>query len=212
MQSLRPTKIKFRKSTKPRPNEALRLQLAAAAIIESGIIAMVSCTECVKHNNVCYYDREQSVKCAECLRKQRSCDGTFALEEFRKVGEQKKLLQARAAEKRRVNMRHRKALMDARQAAIVAQASLVAAEKQAMEAEVEEADLSAEIAYLDDQSSRMLRRELQALGVMSSVEESQEVVLADPDFVWEAMPVSAQIDWELMMHEVPADGVLPSSS
>jgi hypothetical protein len=169
---------------------------------------MVSCSHCVKHNKVCYYDREQSVYCAECLRYQRRCDGTFALEEFRKVGEQKKLLQSQAAEKRRDALRRRKALMDARKASMEArkllaesEASLVLAEEQSLEAESEEARLSAEIAFLDDKSSRMLRREMQALGVMAPLDNEREVALADSDFVENAMPESAQADWDEMLRD-----------
>jgi glycine/serine hydroxymethyltransferase len=65
--------------------------------------AMIACTKYMENNVMCYYDRSQLIKYAECLRHQRSYNGTFALEEFRKVGEQKKTLQAKArVEKRRV--------------------------------------------------------------------------------------------------------------
>ena len=45
-------------------------------------IVMVACSECVNNGVVCYYDREQSVLCAACLRYQRTCDGTFLIKEF----------------------------------------------------------------------------------------------------------------------------------
>lgn len=34
---------------------------------------------------------------------------------------------------------------------------------------------------------------------MSPLNTEQEVVLADPNFVWDAMPESAQVDWDAMM-------------
>jgi len=135
---------------------------------------MVACTECVNHGVVCYYDREQSVKCAACLRHQRSCDGTFSLEEFRKVGEQKKQLKSKSRLKRREIARLRKVLADA---------------------ESEDADLQDSLAQLDEVSSRMLHREMQALGVFNSVDTGQDVALADPGFVFDGVPVTESIDW-----------------
>jgi hypothetical protein len=77
---------------------------------------MVACSACVNSGTVYYYNREQSVKCTAYLRHQRACDGTFALEEFRKVGEQKKQLVAKSRAKRREMARLRKVLLDARRA------------------------------------------------------------------------------------------------
>jgi hypothetical protein len=68
MQSFRASKTKSRKTSKPRPNKTARLNEAVDAISVKENEAIVSCTEYVKHNKTCYYDREQSVKCAECLR------------------------------------------------------------------------------------------------------------------------------------------------
>ena len=48
---------------------------------------MVACSEYMNHNVVCYYNWEQSVKCAAYLRHQRECDGTFSLKKFRRVRE-----------------------------------------------------------------------------------------------------------------------------
>ena len=69
-----------------------------------------------------------------------------------------------------------------------------AAEAASVAAEQEEADLSASIAVLEQKSSRMLQRELQALGVMDSLDTDQEVALADPDFVWAEMPTTKSIN------------------
>lgn len=173
----------------------------------------MSCSECVKNNETCYYDREQSVKCAGCLRHQRTCDGTFALEQFRKVGVEKKRLQSQAHRKRREALRLRKTLMDARKASIEAreamvesEALLAEAEEHAHAADLEEAALNESIASLDERSSRMLRREMQALGVMDALPEEREVVLAEQDFVWQGMPITDSIDWESVFR---VDGSIP---
>ena len=180
MQSFRIEKPRPRKSSKPARSWSERRNEIAESISVEENIAMVACTPCVTNNIPCYYDREQSVKCAECLRRQRDCDGTFSLEEFRKVGEQRKQLKAKSLEKRREIARLRKTL-----------------------AELEEEDVAVhdDLAKLDDISSRMLQREMQALGVMNSVGSEQEVALADPDFVWEGVPVVESVDWERLMGE-----------
>lgn len=46
--------------------------------------------QCVENNVVCYYERSQSINCAECLRHQMARDGAFPLEEWQKAGEQKR--------------------------------------------------------------------------------------------------------------------------
>jgi hypothetical protein len=136
----------------------------------------------VSHGVVCYYDREQSVKCAACLRFQRNCDGTFSIKEFRKVGEQKKQLVSKTRAKRREIVRLRKALA-------------------AMESD--EAELEATLASLEERSSNMLKREMLALGVMDPLDTAKEVALADPSFVWADMPVTDSIDWEEVWGAVP---------
>jgi len=172
------TKVKPRKSTKPPKNKSESLkELADAIASDVENIAMVSCTECVKDDVLCYYDRAQSIKCAECVRHQRACDGTFALEEFRKVGEQKKALQAQAREERRKIAQLRRVLA---------------------EAEAKEVNLQDSIAQVEEVSSRMLRREMQVLGVMESLDSGQEVALAEPEFVWEGAPKTDSVDWDVV--------------
>jgi len=150
---------------------------------------MVACTECANHNVTCFYDREQSVKCSECLRYQRNCDGTFSVEEFRKVGEQKKQLQSKSRRKRREIARLRQVLLKA--------------QKDLLDAEESDSDLQDSIAKLEEQSSRMLRREMEALGVFDSVEASagpqQELALADPDFIFDGQFVTDSVDWDQVL-------------
>jgi hypothetical protein len=183
MQSFRIEKPKPRKSSKPSKGwHERRIEIAESISVEDNI-AMVACSECVNHGVVCYYDREQSVKCAACLRNQRTCDGTFSMEEFRKVGEQKKQLVAKTRAKRREIARLRKVLA---------------------EAEGDEADLEDSLAVLEEKSSKMLQREMLALGVMSPLDNEQEVAWADPGFVWEGMPATDSVDWDLVLR--PLEG------
>ena len=190
MQSFRVAKNKPRKSSKPAKSKSEgRNELADAIESLEDNKAMVSCTKCVEENVVCYYDREQSMSCAECIRHQRKCDGTFALEEVRKVGVQKKEMQTKAREERRRVARLRKVMLEAQRQYAKAQAELA-------EAESADIDLQDELAELEETSNRMLRREMQVLGVMGSLDSEREVVLAEPEFVWEGAPASASVDWD----------------
>jgi hypothetical protein len=183
MQSFRIEKTTSRKSSKPAKSwKERRNEIADSISIEENV-AMVACSECVSSGVVCYYDREQSVKCAACLRHQRNCDGTFSIEEFRKVGEQKKQLVSKTRAKRREIARLRKVLA---------------------EAESEEADLEDRLSLLEEKSSKMLRREMLALGVMEPLDTEQEVILAEPEFVWAGMPVTDSIDWAVVLGDSPA--------
>jgi hypothetical protein len=180
MQPFRVGKSRPRKSSKPVKTWNDRRNEVADSISVEENVAMVACTECVNHGVVCYYDREQSVKCAACLRHQRSCDGTFSLEEFRKVGEQKKQLLLKSRAKRREVARLRQVLA---------------------KAELEEADLNDGVAKLEEISSRMLKREMQALGVMEPLDTEQEVALGDPNFAWSELPVTDSVDWSAILGE-----------
>jgi hypothetical protein len=182
MQSFR--KPNPRKSSKPKKGWNQRRKEIADSISVPENTAMVACSECVRHGVVCYYSREQSVKCAACLRHQRDCDGTFSVEEFRKVGEQKKLLQAKSRAKRREIQRLRKTLADAQVALANAESS--------------DADVQDDLARLDEMSNRMLRREMLALGALNPLETEQEVALAEPGFAWEGLPVTDSVDWAVV--------------
>jgi hypothetical protein len=178
MQQFRINKPKPSKSSKPAVSWSERRALLAASISISENKAMVSCTPCVNNGVVCYYDRHQSVKCAECLCCQRDCDGTFSVEEFRKVGEQKKRLQAESRAKRR-EIAHLRGVL--------------------AEVEAEDVGIQDSLAQLEERSSRMLRREMQALGVMDSLGTEQEVVLGDSAFAWAGLPVTESIDWDAVL-------------
>ena len=47
----------------------------------------------------------------------------------------------------------------------------------------------------------MLKCEMQALGVFNSVDNEQEVALAEPDFAWSSVPVTELVDWEDLLRE-----------
>ena len=89
--------VKRRRFSKPAPFKEIRtLKLAdyISSFLEN--LIMVACTEYINHDTACYYDREQSVACAECLRNRRECDGTFSVNELRKWGEEKVRLQEKS--------------------------------------------------------------------------------------------------------------------
>jgi hypothetical protein len=151
--------------------------------------AMVACSECVNHNVTCYYDREQSVKCAECLRSRRKCDGTFAMEEFRKVGEQKKALEAQSIEKGRKLQELRRKLLDARRALLEVESCFALAED-------EDLRIRDELRLVKERSDNMLKREMQALGVFDELPVDKEIALAEPVLAWGGSPVSGSVDWE----------------
>jgi hypothetical protein len=198
MQSFRIDKNKIRKSSKPAKTKSeSRIELADAIESFPDNKAMVSCTKCVENNAVCYYDRAQSMSCAECIRHQRTCDGTFALEEFRRVGEEKKRLQGQARDERRRIMRLRKVL--------------AAAQAELADAEMKEVDLQDSIAAVEETSSRMLRREMQVLGVMGSLDNATEVALAEPEFVWEGAQVSESVDWDDVWLGLPSGALVGES-
>jgi hypothetical protein len=143
-----------------RRTERERLNGIADALSEDpNNLAMVACTSCVNTGSLCYYDRERSRKCAECLRHQRDCDGTFSLEEFRKVGEQKKEAEAILLEKERAITQMRRALVEAEEEGLKAKEWL---------------------AHLSNVSSRMIQREMMALGVFEELPQDSSVALGSP--------------------------------
>lgn len=169
MQSFRVTKPAIPRSR----NSTIRRLNLAAAIELSGNKAMVSCTECARHGVECFYDSERSTRCAECLRKNRNCDGSFSLEEFRKVVDQKKLVEAELLKKRRLIAETRRRL-----------------------AELEEDGLKTEewLLHLKEQSDRMLSREMRALGVLDSCSEDQSLALGDQSVFVTPAPDPSQVD------------------
>lgn len=188
--------LRARKSSKPlKSKRERRDELADSISSNPENIAMVACTACVNEGVVCYYDREQSVKCAECLRHQRDCDGTFSLEEFRRVGEQKKELREKSRRKRKEIARLRRVLLDA-------QAALASAE----EADNETQD---SLAALERQSERMLQREMQALGVFNNIDSDSSVALAEPDFTFQGVVTTDSIDWDGVFLDHGADQSVP---
>lgn len=188
MQTFRIQKPKPRKSSKPvRSWNDRRNEIADSIESDPDNAAMVACTECVNHNVVCYYDREQSVKCAACLRHQRNCDGTFSMEEFRKVGEQKKRLREKSRQKRKDIRRTRERRVLAHGAFLEAQLALARADADLLAEEAADEKFNDDLAALEDASDRMLKREMQALGVFAEISADRgvdhEVALASPDFV-----------------------------
>ena len=196
-------------TTKPEKSKPIRDRELAEYIISLKTVAMVSCTHCINNGVECYYSREQSVSCAECILKHRKCDGSFSLEELRKVGELKKAEQKKrrvklqeAAKLRAALVASQRALLEAQQASLKAQEALAAAEE-------EQAGIDESIAELDDRTERMLKREMLALGVFDRVSDEQEVALGDGDMSWLDHNFHVQqVDWASMW---PQEGSLGSS-
>jgi len=195
MLSSRVNKTKSSKSSKPALNSHERRFRLASLLSTEDNVAMVACTNCVNRNVVCYYDREQSVKCAECLRRQCGCDGTFSVEEFRKVSDQKRLIKEQALHKQRELERARKRMIEAR-------AILMKMETEFSLVESEKSSLDEETLRLEETASRMLRREMQALGVVNSLDNEREVALGDSDLAWSEMPMTEEVDWSTMMQDL----------
>lgn len=102
---------------------------------------MVACSERVARGSECYYNRRQSVRCHECAgNRNRKCDGSFALEEFRKVRELKKSEQQKGRKTTLELSKLRKALIASRKALVEAQRALAAAEQRVADSEMEQVD------------------------------------------------------------------------
>lgn len=179
-------------STKPEKSRADRDKQLAEFIVSLGIEAMVSCTQCLNAGVTCYYAREQSVKCAECIAKHRNCDGTFSVDELRKIGELKKSEQKK---------RRQKLLEISKLRAALAQL------------ETEQHSLEESIADLDDRTERMLKREMLALGVFDKLPDEQEIALGDVDMSWLDHGLNVQqIDWESVLGAPESTGGASPSS
>jgi hypothetical protein len=75
-----------------------------------------------------------------------------------------------------------------RKTMVEAQARYLAAQAELAEAESKDADLQHDITRVEEISSRMLRREMQVLGVMDSLDNEQEIALAICE-TWAVWPV-----------------------
>lgn len=156
------------------PSRVSRDRLADALSVPSNK-TMVKCSHCVEHKVDCYYDSKRSNSCAECIRKQRSCDGTFSLSEFKRVGNLKRGIQKKSRDKRR---------------------EIALLRERLAQAEKEDVGLQDSLSYWEDVSDRMLKKEMVALGVIGNLAEEQEVAPGVPDFgVGSEGPVTDIIDW-----------------
>jgi hypothetical protein len=196
MQAFRVSKTKPKppkSSIPPKPQRVRFNEIADSIASDPNNEAMVACTECVNNNVACYYDRDQSIFCAECLRHRRKCDGTFAMEEFRKVGEQKRLLEAESLEKGRKLQELRRKLMDARRALMDVESCFVLAEE-------EDLKVRSELSAVKDRSSKMLHREMQALGVFEELPPDKEIVLAEPVLARVGASPGDSFDWSEVLN------------
>ena len=196
--------------------------------------AMVACGNCVAAGDVCWFSEEASSRCSACVKHQRkNCNGTFVLEEFRKVVEQKKVAQQQRAAKdkelrvQRSNLlraqrffsERQRQLADLQKELVVLQGELggeqeVLFKKQEEFALLEEQRdlLDEQVLELEDKSSKMLRREMQVLGVLDQLPASEPVVLANPDFDWEGAPISEVVDWNNVFQGASVESLSDSPS
>jgi len=196
MQAFRVQKVKSLKPQSSLPPKSQRTrfhELADSISSDENNKAMVACSECVNHNVTCYYDREQSVKCAECLRFRRKCDGTFAMEEFRKVGEQKRVLETQSLEKGRKLQELRRKLLDARRALLEVESCFALAEE-------EDLKIRDELRLVREKSDKMLKREMQALGVFDELPADKEIALAEPVLSWGNSFPTETVDWNEVLN------------
>ena len=176
-------------------SETKRLAAVAEALSISSNEAMVACSSCVASKVTCYYDRERSMKCAECLRHQRDCDGTFSLEEFRQVGEQKKLAEAELLKKKQLIAEARRRLV-----------------------ELEDEGIQSEIwlNHLKDVSGRMIEREMAALGVLAPQAPERRIALGDQLIFSHPLPDWSQLDFSAVYFsddpQAALDGVVGANT
>jgi len=209
MQAFHVFKTRPPKSSKPLIPKPQRLTDTIAAIeADSDNEAMVACSECVKHGDVCFYSRENSVKCTSCLKSRRKCDGTFSLQEFRRVGDQKKNLKSKSLAKRREirNLRSKRvlahgALLEARAAVARLERELMSVDQELVAEEEADIKFNDDLEVLEDKSNKMLRRELLALGVLAQLPPDEEVAFAEPDAIWrDSVSEEPPLDWSEVLN------------
>src|ERR1700742_4805267 len=138
-----------RKTKSSKPRTPLRVRVSQTAdLLESDLdnLAMVACSNCTNEGVLCYYDREQSVSCSECLRRRRKCDGTFSTEEYRDVD--------------RLQKEQEQEALLAKEEVLRLNAALAAVHRKL-------SSLKQEAILLRDEKGQMLRKELINLGVMN---------------------------------------------
>ena len=124
---------------------------------------------------MCYYDQEQLVKCAVYLRHQRECNGTFSLKEFYQIGEQKQTLYFKARDKQRRVTRLRRILIKIQKAILETELELISTKKFNLL-------LQNSLAKLEEKSNNILKYKIQTLGVLNSINNKQEIILAKLNF------------------------------
>ena len=113
------------------------------------------------------------------------------------MGEQKRALRSKARDKQRRVARLRRTLIEARKAILEAESELASAEESDLQ-------LQDSLAKLEEKSNNILKREMQALGVLNSVDSEQEIALAEPNFAWSNASMFESVDWEDLLRE-PSD-------
>ncbi|KAK5077744.1 hypothetical protein LTR70_009479 [Exophiala xenobiotica] len=110
-----------------------------------------------------------------------ACSGCINNDLLRLVAEEKERVKKQRREKARK-------LAELREALVRAQQALAAMEMETFK-------LDETIAALEDRSSRMLRREMLALGVLDGLPADSQVAPAEPKFVWQGSKVTEGMSW-----------------
>jgi len=115
------------------------------------------------------------------------------MEEFRKVGEHRKVLEVESLEKGRRLQELRRKLLDARRALLEVESCFALAEE-------EDLKIREELRLVKEKSDKMLKREMQALGVFDELSVDKEIALAEPVLSWQEVPVTASMDWAQVLN------------
>lgn len=182
-----------------RVSSTARRKALAAAIELEGILTMVACSNCVRSGDFCYFLKERSQKCSCCIRKNAECDGSFSLAELRRVGEQKKVLKSKSRAKRREISRLRQKRVLAYGALLEAQQELAKIDADIAKEEDDDIAFTDDLSRLEEKSSLMLRREMQALGALDEVSEGEEIALAEPEAWPPADPAISSQEWDFLL-------------
>jgi hypothetical protein len=127
---------------------------------------MVACSFCSNAGAICTVGRDSS-RCSRCVEKNLRCDGTFSVEEFDKISEQRRRLQVTVNESKR-----RSAELMAQLAAELTRQSTSSLR------------LRAQLKALSSRQDSMLRREVQALEELDAL-ESAEAAVSGVEPSWE---------------------------
>lgn len=183
-----------------KPSSTRRRQLLIA-ILESEpknlLPGMARCSQCVQHDAVCYHDSARATKCSECIRRGRKCDGTFSLVELKKIGDLQREAQKKSRLKRQQIAKLSSALLEQQSALAKLQSEGLKLQSEDARLRHEDVELQNQISLLDATRDRILKREMEALGVLrEEAKDSEELVFSiDDNLDTTGFPLIESVDW-----------------